>query len=294
MPSYEYFVLDVFTQTRFTGNPAGVVLHDGTLSGEQMRQMAGELGLESAFLCPATVAEADYQVAYYTGAQRVPLCGHDTIASASLLAQTGRLTVPGTVRFATDVGVLMVEAATSGTVTMTQALPQYGALADAGQVAALGLDAREIAAPPQVVSTGSPFLFVPIRTRHALNALSPDAIRLTAFLNTLPDQPLGMYVWTRETINPHSFAHARCFAPGIGLPEDPVTGSASGALGAYLLRHGLAHPNADGVLTFSTEQGYVMARPGQAQVRLEVKGSEVTRVQVSGEAVLVAQGRIWV
>ena len=91
-----------------------------------------------------------------------------------------------------------------------------------------------------------------------------------------------------------AFVHARCFAPGVGLPEDPVTGSASGALGAYLLRHSLARPDAHGVLAFSTEQGYAMGRPGQAQVRLEVKGYEVTRVQVSGEAVLVAEGKIWV
>ena len=202
---------------------------------------------------------------------------------------------PGTVRFATDVGVLTVEAAEEGMVTMAQALPQYGAVADADEAAAtLGLDPEEIVRLPQVVSTG---LAVPVRPDpHPADPgrPAPGPPRLTAFLNALPGSPLGVYVWTRETMNRQAFAHARCFAPGIGLPEDPVTGSASGALGAYLLRHSLARPNADGVLAFSTEQGYAMGRPGQAQVRLEVKGKEVTRVQVSGEAVLVAEGRIWV
>ena len=295
MPSYEYFVLDAFTRIRFTGNPAGVVLHDGTLSGAQMQAIAGELGLESAFLTPLTGDEADYRVSYYTGAQRIPLCGHDTIAAARLLALTGRVGVPGAVCFGTDVGLLAVEVTEEGAVVMTQAPPQYGHMTDAEETAAaLGLERREIAGPPQVISTGSPFLFVPVRTRLALDALSVDSKRLGKFLDAVPGRPLGAYVWTPETRDPQAFAHARCFAPGVGLPEDPVTGSASGALGAYLWRHDLARPDVEGVLRFSTEQGYAMGRPGQAQVRLEAAEAGVTRVQVRGEAVLVAEGRLWI
>jgi trans-2,3-dihydro-3-hydroxyanthranilate isomerase len=217
------------------------------------------------------------------------------VAAAALLVRTGRMAIPGTVRLATDVGVITVDATEEGGVTMTQMLPEYGAVTDADEAAAtLGLDPDEILRLPQVVSTGSPFLFVPIRARTTLDALHPDPQRLTAFLNALPGRPLGVYIWTRETVNRRTPIHARCFAPGVGLPEDPVTGSASGALGAYLLRHSLARADAHGVLAFSTEQGRALGRPGQAQVRLKVKGSQVTRVQVGGEAVLVAEGRIWV
>ncbi len=295
MPTFEYFVLDAFTRTRFAGNPAGVVLHDGSLTGPQMQSIAGELGLESAFLTPLTESDADYRVAYYTGAQRIPLCGHDTIAAAVLLAQTGRMRVPGTVRFVTDVGVLAMEVTEAGAVTMTQARPDFGAALDAAGVGdSLDLDAREINGPPQVVSTGSPFLFVPVRTRKSLDALPTGGQRLASFLEAVLGSPLGAYLWSWETVDLQALVYARCFAPSIGLPEDPVTGSASGALGAYLWRHGLARPDAGGSLAFSTEQGYAMGRPGQARVRLEGEGDEVTRVQVSGEAVLVAEGRIWV
>ncbi|MBV9850014.1 MAG: PhzF family phenazine biosynthesis protein [Armatimonadetes bacterium] len=298
MSAYEYAVLDSFTRRRFAGNPAGVVLHDGTLTGAQMQLIAGELGLETAFLMPLAGTEADnadYRAAYYTGTRRIPLCGHDTVAAAVLLAHTTRLSVPGTVRFATDVGDLSVEMTEEGTAIMEQARPQHGASASADDVAdALGLTREEIVGPPQVVSTGTPFLFAPIRTRAALDALRPDGARLAAFLDVLPGRVNGAYVWTQETTDPAALVHARCFAPGVGLPEDPVTGSASGALGAYLLRHGLARPDADGMLSFMTEQGHAMGRPGHAQVRLEVTGEDVTRVQVGGHAVLVAQGRFWV
>ena len=295
MEAIQYFVLDAFTRTRFAGNPAGVVFHEDRLTHTQMQSVAGELGLESAFLTLMPGGEADYRVAYYTGVSRVPLCGHDTVAAAALLALKGWLPPSGAARFATDVGTVTVAVSPAGMVTMQQAQPAYGAVAERGEVAAaLGLDAADIVGSPQVVSTGSPFLFVPVRSRTVLNSLPVPGPALTAFLTAQMERPLGAYVWTRETADPSAFAHARCFAPGVGLPEDPVTGSASGALGAYLLRHGLARTDANGLLAFSTEQGYAMGRPGHAEVRLEVSGGEVSRVSVAGEAVLVAEGRLWV
>ena len=293
MTSFPYFVVDAFTRARFTGNPAGVVLHDGALTDGQMQQVAGELGLETAFLTPTADRDADYRVVYYTGVRRIPLCGHDTIAAVTVLAHLPRIERPGAVRFATDIGVLTVETRADGTAWMTQAPPEFGRVAQRdGAAAALGMDAAQIIGPPQVVSTGSPFLFVPVRERAALDALRPEQEPLAPFCEALG--ALGAYVWTGETLGPEAFAYARCFAPGAGLPEDPVTGSASGALGAYLLRHGLAMPDADGVLAFVTQQGYAMGRGGGAQVRVETRGEEITRVQVGGPAVIVAEGRLWV
>ena len=298
MPTVPFYIADSFTQTRYAGNPAGVVFPDAPLTEAQMLAIAGELHLESAFALPADGPEADYVVAYYTGAQRIPLCGHDTIALATVLAQTGRLAAPASVRLATDVGILAVSVAEDGTVTMSQALPQYGGVVEAeAAAAALGLPVSEIAEtrlPVQVVSTGTPFLIVPVAHRAALAALAPDMAALTAYGDGLVEAVAGVYVWTLETENAEAQVHARCFCPAVGLPEDPVTGTASAAVGAYLALHGPLAPDADGVLSFRTEQGYAMGRPGSAGVRLETEDGQVTRVQISGVAVLVGEGKLWI
>jgi len=297
MSAVPFYIADSFTSTRYAGNPAGVVFPDAPLSETQMLAVAGELHLESAFVTPSDDPEADYLVAYYTGAQRIPLCGHDTIALATVLAQTGRLAAPATVRLATDVGVLAVSVAEDETVTMSQSLPQYGEVVDRREAAeALGIPLSEIeetGLPVQVVSTGTPFLIVPVACRATLAALAPDMAALTAYGDSLEAPIAGFYVWTAETESA-ALVHARCFCPAVGLPEDPVTGTASAAVGAYLARHGQIAPDADGVLSFRTEQGHAMSRPGSAKVRLETDGKQVTRVQISGTAVLVGEGKLWV
>lgn len=284
-----FFVLDGFTRTRFSGNPAGVVLSPQAWIDSQMRAVAGELHLETAFAWPADGESADWTVAYATGAKRIPLCGHDTIALATVLAQTGRLPPSSIVRLATDVGILSVEVAPDGLVTMTQALPTFGAFVSPSVVAdALGLPPSEIAdAPPQIVSTGTPFLLVPLRTRAALNALAPDLPRLAAFLDGL--DVAGLYAFALTDGN----LHARCFCPGAGLPEDPVTGTASGAVGAYLAQRGLLTADENGKVLFTTTQGEAMGRPGNVRVRVKTANGEILQVQVSGRAVLVASGTLW-
>lgn len=293
-----FFIADSFTRTRYMGNPAGVLLPDTPLSDAQMRAIAGEMHLESAFALPSVTADADFDVAYYTGAKRIPLCGHDTIALATVLAQTGRLPASGTVRLLTDVGLLAVTVSADGLVTMAQALPTYGQTVPTAAVAdALGLPVSEIedtGLPVQVVSTGTPFVIVPVTHRAALNALAPNAAMLTAFGDSLTDYADGFYVWSFETEGEDALLHARCFCPAAGLPEDPVTGTASGAVGAYLARQGRLTADAEGMARFRTEQGFVMGRPGNVEVQIGMAAGEVVEVLVSGTAVLVGQGTLWV
>lgn len=298
MTAVPFYIADAFTQSAYTGNPAGVAFPKIPLSEAQMLAIAGELHLETAFAFPYVGSEAEYAVAYYTGISRVPLCGHDTIALVSVLAQTGRLAAPASVRLATDVGILTVSISETGVVVMDMALPRYGQEVNAYDTAeALGLPLREITEtgmPVQVVSTGNSFLIVPATHRAALGALAPDSATLTAFGDSLEEPVTGVYVWTRETLSGEAAIHARCFCPAVGLPEDPVTGTASGAVGAYLARHGWLTPDENGVLSFHTEQGYTMGRPGGAGVHLQMDGTGVTQVQVSGTAAFVGEGTLWI
>ena len=297
MPSVPFYVLDSFTQTRYAGNPAGVVLPASPLTETQMRDFAGELHLETAFVLPSDDPEADFIACYYTATDRIPLCGHDTIALATVLAHTGGITPPATIRLKTDVGILAVSVAEDRAVTMDLALPTYGKPIDPAEAAkALGVPLSEITdtgLPVQMVTTGNPFLIVPVVHRAAISALAPDMDALIAYGDGFEEAMVGFYVWTTDTESADAQIHARCFCPAVALPEDPATGTASAAVGAYLALHGQLHPDADGSLNFRTEQGHAMGRPGSVAVRLEMAGSAITRVQVSGHAALVAEGQVW-
>ncbi len=297
MPSVPFYILDSFTRTRYAGNPAGVVLPDVPLTESQMRDFAGELHLETAFVLPSDDPDADFIACYYTATDRVPLCGHDTIALATVLAHTGVITPPATIRLKTDVGVLAVSIAKDLAITMNLALPIYGEPIDpAGATEALGLPLNEITdtgLPVQIVSTGSPFLIVPVAHRASISALAPNMDALIAYGDGFEEALVGFYVWTTETESPDAQVHARCFCPAVSLPEDPATGTASAAVGAYLVRHGRLPHASGGSVNFRTEQGYAMGRPGNVQVRMERDGSAIRCVQVSGYAALVAEGQVW-
>ena len=287
-----FYIVDSFTNERYSGNPAGVIFHERDLTEAEMRRIADELHLESAFVGPPPDNSADYSVAYYTGECRVPLCGHDTIALGVVLHERG---IRGTVKLHTDVGLVLMDILANGWISMSQALPLMGAIADRAQCAealGCGLDALgPFSLPVQVVSTGSPFLFVSMRDEESIDSLCLPMPALAEFLNTLPGTPLGCYVFAAG----EERLYARCFCPGAGLPEDPVTGSASGALGSYLLHHGVLKGNIENMIALTTHQGYVMGRPGSAGVQIRVdRANAVQWVKVSGQGILVARGELFV
>jgi len=294
MSNAEFYTADAFTDTRNVGNPAGVVFHDGALAPSAMQAIAGKLRLETAFLSPPSAPNADYTVAYYTGAKRIPFCGHDTIAAAAVLVHRRRLSAPGAVRFATDAGILPVSVSETGEVTLTTAPPVLGAVVDAAPfTAALGIGASALhPAPVQSASVGTPFVFLGLSNEDTLHALQPDMARLLA-LQTAPGAPDGLYVWAPAGPSTHGITfHARCFLPGAGLPEDPVTGSATGAFAAYAVRHRLLPEVGGNTVAFRTEQGRAIGRPGHVSVWVERAGEQITQVQVSGRAVVVSAGTL--
>jgi PhzF family phenazine biosynthesis protein len=295
-----FFVLDAFTDTPFAGNPAGVFFDDGAcLSDEEMRRLAGEVSLESAFVLPATDG-ADLRLRYFTGMTEVPLCGHATVAALTALTHAGRVPAGDevTLRVATPVGVLRValtRTATGGVdVTLFQNPPVFGPVMTQPQVAAvaraLGCGPDALAAtglPVQRVSTGTPWLFAPVASRAAVDNAPHD--RAAILRLSREHETFGVYVftveWDGETGDLATWG--RCFAPVAGLNEDPVTGSASGALGAYLWAHGRldAAVSADGLTRFLARQGFAGGRGGVVRIAV---GPET--VAVSGSAVLVAEG----
>ena len=303
MRRYRFYQLDVFTSTPLSGNPLAVFPEPEGLDAPTMQALAREMNLsETTFVFPSSVATR--HVRFFTPAAEIPLAGHPTIGTWWLLCELGALPgLPraGTVRLTqqTGRGVLPVDVTLAGgrpvDVTMTQALPEFGAaIADLDALgAAIGADRHAIAdaPPPEVVSTALPQLMVPLRSRDALTRLPSGGAgaALTALLRRSGTDCAMLYALTGGG---EVTAHCRMFAPGLGVTEDPATGSAAGALGAHLVRHGRVQP-ASGIALMTFDQGQEIGRPSRIRVAVavDVTGA-ISGVQVGGAAVRVIEGDV--
>jgi len=303
MTRHRFYQLDVFTDHALRGNPLAVFPDADGLAGETMQALAREMNLsETTFVLPST--EATKRLRIFTPGGEVPLAGHPVIGTWWLLAELGIVPngpVDGetTVTQETGRGVLPVAIAFAGgrpaRVTMTQASPEFGATVSNRKALAraLGADVSALAErpAPQVVSTALPQLMVPIATRKALAALPAGGTggELAAYLRALGTDCVMCYVATRTPDGAEVFA--RMFAPGLGVPEDPATGSASGALGAYLVTHGLAGAAA-GTTRITVRQGIEMGRASTIHVEVTTRDGAVTTVKVGGTAVRIIEGEV--
>jgi trans-2,3-dihydro-3-hydroxyanthranilate isomerase len=177
---------------------------------------------------------------------------------------------------------------------MTQRTPEFGGSEDVAAVAGgIGLPEDMIRAtglPVQRVSCGVPFVMVPISTRAAVDSAEPDTRALHALARTSGVEHFSLYVFTtdRSGATDEATAYARMFAPGLGVYEDPATGSACGPLGSYLVRHSIVTASeAGGILIL---QGRKLGRPSWIHVAIESTGGAISRVRVGGTAVFVAEG----
>jgi trans-2,3-dihydro-3-hydroxyanthranilate isomerase len=140
----------------------------------------------------------------------------------------------------------------------------------------------------QEVSCGVPFVFIPVATRADVDAASPNLDAFNRLCEAAGVDNHAMFVFSREAGPDGATVYSRMFAPGLGVHEDPATGSASGPLGCYLVKHGVVPPDQTG--TILSLQGVKMGRPSRVHIAIGLAGGEITRVQVGGEAVLMGEG----
>ncbi|NHN47514.1 PhzF family phenazine biosynthesis protein [Halostella sp. JP-L12] len=280
-------LVDAFTDEPLTGNAAGVVPDADGLSASQMQAVARELAVsETAFLLPS--GPADRKVRYFTPTQEVDLCGHATIAAHAFLRDDGAIDA-GEHTLETEVGVLDVDVEDDGTVWMTQDDPsvrrvdvEYDRLAEALDVPVGSLQDIGADLPLAVASTGLPFLMVPVNFLEHVGNADPDLAAVEAICDEV--DATGLYLFTFDALDGDATLHARMFAPGAGVPEDPVTGTASGAAGAYLREVSAFDGELPDEMAF--EQGHYLDRPGRVRVRVGES------VRVGGEGVLALDGTL--
>ncbi|MBK8902045.1 MAG: PhzF family phenazine biosynthesis protein [Anaerolineaceae bacterium] len=293
MPTYPFMQVDAFTERPLAGNPCAIIFDADDLSAEQMQAIAKEMNLsETAFVLKSEIA--DVRARYFTPAEEIPLAGHPTIATIHALVERGDVAFQGDytkIILELQVGPIPIElypAKTGVRVVMNQKKPEFLAKLSPQEVMPhFGLEAADCLpdATPQIVSTGTPQLMIPVRDLPALSRARLNTATYPAFR-----QSAGFF-------SPHLFClqgatdQSDTFARHFGVPpdtmEDPFTGSATGGMAAYLWHHHLLSKP-----TFIAEQGHWMNRPGQAQVEVVGPPEEIETVKVGGTAVTIMTGQL--
>ncbi len=312
MPRYSFYQVDVFTNHAFSGNPLAVFPDAAGLDKEAMQRIAREMNLsETTFVFPPEHADANFKVRIFTPAEELPFAGHPVVGTHWTLAHLGRYTLQEpvtTVRFELGVGLraaaLHVQNGKVTRVVMDHQRPEFYGTAAPDQVdrleRALGLPPgaiRDTGLPVQVVSSGIRQLFIPVRSLSEVQALSvktqdvADLSRLCTELDPVERCNECLMILTTETTRPDVQVHTRMFAPGLGVGEDPATGSASGGLGAYLIENKVL-PVTPPTTIITAEQGIEMGRPSRISIEVDGQPGDVRMVRVGGEVVPLIEGAL--
>lgn len=294
------FQVDTFTSTRFTGNPAMVVLDADGLSEATLLSIAGEFShAEVAFVFAANAVDHDVRLRFFNARKEAPFVGHATVAAHAVLLTLGRRTV-GICRQHSGTGIIevgaQVEQQTSGPETVIefrQTVPELDAplpFKTTLRVAeALKLPATQLheVMPARIARKGSSRLLVPIADHRYLELVSPNFDTLTSLGSELATEGFFLFAVNRDS--DEVWTDSRMFCPALGIPEDPVSGNAHAMLAAYLWDLGQFGKKST---TFMGRQGYQMKRPGQVRVRLEIDKGSLIAVHIAGTAIIVSEGTL--
>ncbi|NNF27613.1 MAG: PhzF family phenazine biosynthesis protein [Gemmatimonadetes bacterium] len=296
MTNDTFYILDVFAEQPLTGNQLGVFPQAASFTSGRMLALTRELNFaESTFILGPGKGPDHWRVRIFTPGGEVPFAGHPTLGTATLIrdifdGEGGQTPEVITLNLAAgDIPVRFTgqDGASPPLATMTQNPPEFGREIPAADVAPVlnvatsDLDDRF---PCQVVSTGLPFLIVPMKDLGTVRRARLDYDAYDRLVEN-HDAPL-VFFFAPEAYDPGFHIAARMFGPGYGVPEDAATGSANGCLGSYLLQHGVL---GEGAVDVRVQQGHEIGRPSVLYVQAE-HTSDGIRVRVGGRAFIIAQG----
>lgn len=295
----EFVILDVFTAQPFGGSRLTLFPGPTELSPRVMQDLAQEMGCgETAFIVAQT-DDTRGRLRVFTPAVEIPFAGHAVVGATfalDILERRSRESRQETFTWNLEAGparVITAAAAGDAVYSLLHDRPVFlGQYYNRGKVACtLGLPESEIAItglPCEVISTGLPIHVVPIGSLDAVESINLRRHEADAIARDLGFGDL--FVFTCETVAPDATVHCRMFAPYFGIPEDPASGAATGALAAYLVKHRLVR--FDNRLAFISEQGLEMGRPSRLLVEADIVDGQAARIRVGGRCVRVGEGRV--
>ncbi|AKT36662.1 PhzF family phenazine biosynthesis protein [Chondromyces crocatus] len=305
MPSFDYMTVDVFTSSRFGGNPLAVIPDARGLDPALMQRLAVEFNYsEITFVLPPRDPAHTARVRIFTPTAEIPFAGHPNVGTAFLLGRQGVLfdrPVGDVMHFEEDAGLVEVTVLRETDAIVGARIVAPGALEVGDRIApkvvasCASLSAEHITTvhhPPVMASVGLPFVLAEVTDLAALGRARPNG---NAFVETdtrmpRPEGHLSLFLYARvPSSNGVPRVRARMFAPLDDIQEDPATGSASAALGAYLAS---LRPEPDLDTHLVIEQGVEMGRPSTIEVHVRKSAGAVRHVAISGRCIPVMVGRI--
>ncbi|WP_088240426.1 PhzF family phenazine biosynthesis protein [Calothrix rhizosoleniae] len=292
MTSLNYFIVDVFAERKYTGNQLAVFTNAGNLNTEEMQSIAQEINYsETTFITSPQEQNGGYEVRIFTPNQEIPFAGHPTLGTGYILQQA--IIQQPVEKITLNLGVGQIPV----TINYTDGLPEWlwmrqntptfyseipgEAIAEILQIDINGIDSRF---PIQEVSTGLPFIIVPLKDISTLKQINLNKEKYFQLIaNT---EAKCILAFCPETYHPDNHLHVRVFCDYVGIPEDPATGSANGCLAGYLVEHGYFGKNQ---IDIRVEQGYEIGRPSLLLLQAEKNNTGID-VNVGGKVILVAQG----
>lgn len=278
MGVYPFVICDVFTDQPLQGNQLAVFPNGQAIRDELLQPLAKEMNFsETVFVYPPDDKRADFRLRIFTPAAELPFAGHPVLGSAFVLGADGP--VHG-IRLQTGRGVIDLSFDREGQAItfawMRQPVPTWSSYPDSEALLEM-LGLTRTALPVDVYDNGVKHLFVALETEDAVAKLTPD---IAAVARMLPDTGLNCFAGSATRFK------TRMFGPGLGVAEDPATGSAAGPLAVHLARYERVAVDTE----IEIRQGAELGRPSTLYARVSGKGDEITRVEVGGSAVIVARG----
>jgi trans-2,3-dihydro-3-hydroxyanthranilate isomerase len=290
MNDLSFYILDVFTDKKYSGNQLAVFLEAGALSSADMQSIAREINFsETTFILSDEPRDGGFDVRIFTPKEEVPFAGHPTLGTAHVIYNYIIQRAAPHIILNLKVGQIPVTFNQDGSAWMKQMPPVFGQLHDPHRMAGiLGLEVSEIDAhfPVQEVSTGLPFFIVPLKNIASLKKAKVDKAR---YLDLIKDTPAkGILVFCPETYQPQNHISVRVFVDYYGVPEDPATGSGNGCLAGYLVHYRYFGKDA---INIRSEQGYEIGRPSLLLLKAQRVADNIN-IFVGGISVVVARGEL--
>jgi trans-2,3-dihydro-3-hydroxyanthranilate isomerase len=292
MSRLPFYIVDVFAEKKYAGNQLGVFPNAGGLSGDQMQKLAKEMNYsETTFILSPAPVNGGYNVRIFTPDKEIPFAGHPTLGTAYIIQQEIIGQLVDTVILNLKVGQIPVifNYGENGpdTLWMHQKEPTFGAQIDAGTISdVLNLQETHLddRYPIEEVSTGLPFIVVPLKTLDSLKQIRPEVDKCLKLLENLSAK--AILAFCPETYLEQHDLCVRVFAHYYGVPEDPATGSANGCLAGYLAKHRYFGESS---IDIRVEQGYEIGRPSLLFLKAE-KNADKIDVLVGGKVIETAKG----
>lgn len=292
MDKQTFYIVDVFAVEKYTGNQLAVFTEAEGLSEDYMQRIAKEINYsETTFITSKDIRNGGYDVRIFTPKKELPFAGHPTLGTAYIIQREIIQEAVKNVNLNLKVGQIPVSwentAAVGEVLWMRQNPPTFHQTLDASALApVLGLDEDELDSrfPIQEVSTGIPFIIVPLKTHASLKRIKINKDKYFELVENTESKEI--LVFCPQTYASENNLSVRVFAEYLGVPEDPATGSANGCLAGYLVKYSYF---GEKFIDVRVEQGYEIGRPSLLLLKARENGENI-EVSVGGKVVMVAKG----